>query len=81
MAAVAAPEGSELVEAQIGGSLWKMLVEVGDRIEKGQPIAVIEAMKAEFAVAAPRTGRITAVYGRPNQAVAPGAALAALAAE
>jgi urea carboxylase len=79
--AIVAPEGSELVEAQIGGSLWKMLVEVGDYVEKGQPIAIIEAMKAEFPVIAPNTGRISAVYGRTNQAIAPGAALAALAAE
>jgi urea carboxylase len=77
-AAVVAPEGSELVEAQIGGSLWKVLVEVGDRLEKGQAIAIIEAMKAEFTVTAPHAGRITAIYGRPNQPIAPGAPLAAM---
>jgi len=80
-AAIVAPQGSSLVEAQIGGSLWKMLVEVGDRVERGQPIAIIEAMKAEFPVAAPHSGRVVAVYGRASQAIAPGGALIALAAD
>jgi urea carboxylase len=76
--AIVAPDGSALVEAQIGGSLWKMLVAVGDRVETGQPLAIIEAMKAEFTVVAPQAGRVTAVYGQTNQSVAPGAPLAAV---
>jgi urea carboxylase len=79
-AAVVAPEGSELVEAPLGGSLWKMLVEPGDRVGKGAVIAVIEAMKAECEVVSPEAGVVTGVYARENQAVAPGAALIALAA-
>jgi urea carboxylase len=78
--AVVAPEGSELVEAPLGGSLWKMLVEPGDRVGKGAVIAVIEAMKAECEVVSPQAGVVTGVYARENQAVAPGAALIALAA-
>jgi urea carboxylase len=77
---VVAPEGSELIEAPLGGSLWKMLVKPGDRIEKGAVIAVIEAMKAECAVNSPSGGVVTGVYARENQAIAPGAALIALAA-
>ena len=77
--AVVAPEGSELVEAPLGGSLWKMLVKPGDRIEKGAVIAVIEAMKAECNVHSPSAGVVTGVYVQENQPVAPGAALIALA--
>jgi urea carboxylase len=79
-AQVVAPEGSELVEAPLGGSLWKMLVKPGDRVEKGAVIAVIEAMKAECDVNSPAGGVVTGVYARENQAIAPGAALIALAA-
>ena len=79
-ALVTAPEGSELVEAPLGGSLWKMLVKPGDRVEKGAIIAVIEAMKAECEVSSPAAGVVTGVYARENQAIAPGAALIALAA-
>jgi urea carboxylase len=77
---VTAPDGSELVEAPLGGSLWKMLVKPGDRIEKGAVIAVIEAMKAECDVSSPASGVVTGVYARENQAIAPGAALIALSA-
>jgi urea carboxylase len=77
---VIAPDGSELIEAPLGGSLWKMLVKPGDRIEKGAVIAVIEAMKAECDVSSPASGVVTGVYARENQAIAPGAALIALAA-
>jgi urea carboxylase len=79
-AAVVAPEGSELIEAPLGGSLWKMLVKPGDRVEKGDVIAVIEAMKAECSVDSPSAGVVTGVYAQENQPVAPGAALIALAA-
>jgi len=77
--AVLAPPGSELIEAPLGGSLWKMLVKPGDRVEKGEVVAVIEAMKAECSVNSPASGVVTAVYVQENQAIAPGAALIALA--
>ena len=76
--AVIAPDGSELIEAPLGGSLWKMLVKPGDRVEKGAVIAIIEAMKAECDVPSPSAGVVTGVYARENQAIAPGAALIAL---
>jgi urea carboxylase len=78
--AIIAPDGSDLVEAPLGGSLWKMLVKVGDRIEKGQPVAIIEAMKAECDVPSPIAGVVTAVYAQEAQPIAPGAALIAVAA-
>ena len=78
--AVVAPEGAELIEAPLGGSLWKLLVKSGDRVEKGAVIAVIEAMKAECNVTSPWAGVVAGVYVQENQAVAPGAALIALAA-
>ena len=77
--AVTAPEGSELIEAPLGGSLWKMLVKPGDRIEKGAVIAVIEAMKAECNVSTVTAGVVTRVYAREGQPIAPGAALIAVA--
>jgi urea carboxylase len=77
---VIAPEGSELVEAPLGGSLWKMLVKTGDRVEKGAVIAIIEAMKAECDVPSPASGVVTGVYARESQPLSPGAPLIALAA-
>jgi len=78
--AILAPAGSDLVEAPLGGSLWRMRVAPGETVEKGAEIAVIEAMKAEVAVHSPAAGVVTAVYAKEGQPVAPGAALIALAA-
>ena len=72
------PEGSDLVEAPLGGSVWKMLVGVGDRVEKGAVIAVIEAMKTECDVVSPDTGVVRQVYAQERQPIAAGAPLIAL---
>ncbi|WP_304178422.1 urea carboxylase [Phenylobacterium aquaticum] len=77
-APILAPEGSELVEAPLGGSVWKMLVRVGDRVEKGAVIAVIEAMKTECDVAAPNAGVVRQVYAQERQPIAPGAPMIAV---
>jgi urea carboxylase len=77
-AAIEAPEGSELVEAPLGGSVWKMLVSEGDRVEKGTVIAVIEAMKTECDVPSPAAGVVRRVYAEERQAIAPGAPMIAL---
>ncbi len=73
-----APEGAELVEAPLGGSVWKMLVRPGDRVEKGAVIAVIEAMKTECDVASPEAGVVREVYAAERQAIAAGAPMIAL---
>jgi urea carboxylase len=79
--AIEAPEGAELVEAPLGGSVWKMLVKPGDRVERGAVIAVIEAMKTECDVASPEAGVVRAVYAAERQAIAAGAPLIALQAD
>jgi urea carboxylase len=76
--AIEVPEGADLVEAPLGGSVWKMLVKPGDRVEKGAVIAVIEAMKTECDVASPEAGVVRAVYAAERQAIAAGAPMIAL---
>lgn len=76
--AIVAPDGAELVEAPLGGSVWKMLVQPGDRVEKGAVIAIIEAMKTECDVTSPSTGVVREVYAQERQAIAPGAPMIAL---
>jgi urea carboxylase len=78
-AAITVPEGSDLVEAPLGGNVWKVLVEPGQRVEAGAVIAVIEAMKAEVDVNSLTAGIITAVYAQPAQAIAAGAPIVAIA--
>ncbi|MFT4046370.1 MAG: 5-oxoprolinase/urea amidolyase family protein [Solimonas sp.] len=77
-ATVAVPDGADLIEAPFGGSVWKLLVAAGDRVQAGDTIAVIEAMKMEFPVQSPDAGTIAALYLREKQAVQPGAPMLAL---
>jgi urea carboxylase len=76
--AVVVPEGCELIEAPFGGSIWKVLVGAGDRIEAGETIAVIEAMKMESPVTSPVAGVVRQVFTAEKRAVNPGAPLFAV---
>ena len=79
--AVVAPDGADLVEAPLGGNVWKMLVQPGDTVEAGQVIAIIEAMKTECDVPSPGAGIVRAIYaveGRPISSGAPMIALEAV---
>ena len=76
--AVSLPAGSDLVEAPLGGNVWKLLVQPGQRIKAGEVIAVIEAMKAECDVNSAVGGIVTAVYAREAQAIAAGGPIIAV---
>ncbi len=76
--APSAPPGSELIEAPLGGNVWRVAVRTGDRIEKGAVIAAIESMKTECNVPSPAAGIVRAVYIQERQAISPGTALIAL---
>ena len=72
------PPGAEVVEAPLGGNVWKIHVRPGDRIEKGAVIAAIEAMKTECSVPSPAAGIVRAVYIQERQSISPGTPLIAL---
>src|SRR5262249_41150515 len=55
------PEGTELVEAPLGGHIWRINVRQGDLIQKGSVIVAIEAMKTECSVPSPSRGIVRAV--------------------
>uniref|UniRef100_UPI0035CA3408 urea carboxylase n=1 Tax=uncultured Sphingomonas sp. TaxID=158754 RepID=UPI0035CA3408 len=72
------PAGTDLVEAPFGGSVWKLLVAVGDQVQAGDTIAVIEAMKMECPVESPGAGTIAALFMQERQSLQPGAPMLAL---
>ena len=69
-APVATPSGAGTeVGATVSGNVWKILVNVGDKVEKGQVISILEAMKMEIDIEAPASGTITSIAVKPNDAV------------
>jgi urea carboxylase len=57
-AAESVPEGCRPVRAPVTASVWNIAVEPGQRVEAGQKLIVLEAMKMEIAVSAPWAGTI-----------------------
>ena len=55
------PDGSIGVGSPIQGTIVAIDVKVGDHVRKGQPVAVVEAMKMEHIIAADRDGIVRAV--------------------
>jgi len=76
--AIEVPEGTDLIEAPFGGSVWKLMVAPGDKVKAGDIIAVIEAMKMECPLESPGSGTIAALYMRERQSLQPGAPMLAL---
>ncbi|MDH3904988.1 MAG: oxaloacetate decarboxylase, partial [Gammaproteobacteria bacterium] len=76
---VAPRSSGEAVKAVLAGNVFKVNVAPGDRVEKGQPLLVVEAMKMETAVSAPSAGTISDVFVREGDVVAVGDPLVAIA--
>ncbi|NYF80796.1 urea carboxylase [Granulicella arctica] len=74
---ISIPEGDQLA-APMHGSIWKVLVEPGQRVEEDQVVLIIEAMKMEVAVRSPKAGVVKAVLCTSGQSVATGDILAVL---
>ncbi len=70
-----AGDGNDLLNAPMPGRVIRLLVAVGDRVAKGQPLAVLEAMKMEQRFAAPRDGIVTAVHVQEGEQVPEGTRL------
>lgn len=75
-AALASAAGAHAVTAQMPGKVVSVAAKPGDQLSRGQPICVIESMKMELTIAAPRDCKITAVRVAPGEAVRNGQVLA-----
>ncbi len=78
--AAAGPSG-DVVEAPMPGLVRALLVAPGDTVSAGQRLAVLEAMKMEHALAAPRDGAVAECLVAEGAQVEAGAALIRLAPE
>ncbi len=71
-------EDAAAVKAVLAGNVFKVHVEPGAAVAEGDPLLIVEAMKMETTVSAPRDGTITAVYVAEGDAIAVGDALVAI---
>ena len=72
------PAGCTGVESPVPGTLWKCLVEPGDRVAAGEPLVIVESMKMEIVVVAPAGGRILAFRAVAGRTVRAGDILAVM---
>jgi 3-methylcrotonyl-CoA carboxylase alpha subunit len=63
------------MEAPMPGAVLRILVAAGDVVAKGAPLLILEAMKMEHQITAPRDGTIASVNCREGELVQPGVEL------
>lgn len=68
--------GGTEVRAEMPGKVMRLLVQAGDRVEEGQGLMVLEAMKMEVHITAPIGGTVLDIAVSPGQQVATGNVLA-----
>jgi acetyl-CoA carboxylase biotin carboxyl carrier protein len=59
----------ERVSAHITGTVWKIQVKVGDEVDAGSVLVILESMKMEMPVEAEGKGRVTEIHVAEGQAV------------
>ena len=65
--------------APMNGTIVALLVEPGQKVEKGEPILIMEAMKMEHSIVAPEDGMVESFYFKAGELVDGGATLLSFA--
>lgn len=66
------------VRAELTASVFKVEVAIGDDVEEGQPLVILESMKMEIPVLSPRDGRIENLLISEGEIVEEGTVVARL---
>ncbi|MDX1352521.1 MAG: carboxyltransferase domain-containing protein, partial [Thiomicrorhabdus sp.] len=72
------PEGFEAATSPITGSVWKLQVKPGDKVEEDDTIAILETMKIEIPVTAETAGTVTEILVNEGDLIQTGQALMVL---
>ena len=60
------------VKSEIAGSVWKIEVAVGDQVAEEDTLIVLESMKMEIPLVAPRAGTVIEILVNEGEAIAEG---------
>ena len=66
------------VEAHITGTVWKIEVAVGDEVQEGDAVVILESMKMEMPVEAEDPGTVAEILVEEGQSVSEGDVLVVL---
>jgi acetyl-CoA carboxylase biotin carboxyl carrier protein len=66
------------VEAHITGTVWKIEVGVGDQVDEGDTVVILESMKMEMPVEADDPGKVSEIKVEEGQSVSEGDVLVVL---
>jgi len=69
------PEESLVIDSPVSGSVWQTEIEVGQKVEAGQCLMVLESMKMEIPVYATSSGTVSHLLLSNGQRVSAGQAL------
>jgi acetyl-CoA carboxylase biotin carboxyl carrier protein len=64
--------GETRVRSEIAGSVWKIEVAIGDSVSEDDPLIVLESMKMEIPLLAPRAGVVREILVAEGEPVAEG---------
>ena len=66
------------LSAPMPATVISVMVEAGAKVVRGDTLIMLEAMKMELAIRAPRDGAVKAIHCRPGELVQPGVQLITL---
>ena len=49
------------VKSEVTGKVWKIEVPAGSKVDANEPVMIVESMKMEIPVAAPRAGKVVEI--------------------
>ena len=67
------------IKSEITGTVWKVIVSPGAKVESGDTLVIIESMKMEMPVESPVKGKVDQITVTEGQAVDEGAVLLTIA--
>ena len=66
---------NQAINTEVAGTVWKVLVKLGDEVNAGQELVIIESMKMEIPAFAPSRGVVSELLVAEGEAVDEGQAL------
>jgi acetyl-CoA carboxylase biotin carboxyl carrier protein len=60
------------VKAELAGNMWKIVVKEGQQVGADETLMILESMKMEIPINAPKAGRVAKIHVKEGQTVQEG---------